>query len=201
MGRLFECTDLDLQDLVLNGELSPRAFDLHHWMRCRARRSAPLGVVRTCAPDLARERDHSVAQVHHDLRELEGAALLKRFRTGGQRGPYPIVLDRFFIERDGERFRIDASKTHDWRKPHLEALPAPGRRTSSRPVVEAEVEAAASDLAQSFDNTSLTGVATSGPNVDVSLEPKSGRESNRQAYKENKASKLQSFKEADVARA
>jgi hypothetical protein len=86
--------------------------------------SIPVGVVFTSAPAIhPYYRRVSERTIQRCLEHLEAIGWLKLFNTQGKRGNYPVLVCRASVhDMSGNEYRINGTKTTDWRKPVFEPV-------------------------------------------------------------------------------
>lgn len=86
--------------------------------------SIPVGIVFTSAPAIhPYYRRVSERTIQRCLEHLEAIGWLKLFNTQGKRGNYPVLVCRASVhDVSGNEYRINGTKTTDWRKPVFEPV-------------------------------------------------------------------------------
>lgn len=82
----------------------------------------PAGIVMTSAKAISAYAPRNIGdrEIQRSLSNLERAGWIKRFRTPGRHGNYPVLLCRHSVhDLSGNEFRVDAENTSDWRHPKL----------------------------------------------------------------------------------
>jgi hypothetical protein len=103
---------------VKDGRLSPNSFTVYMTIILLA--DASTGMWRGSAPALVVHFNGSLSldAVQRALNSLEENGYIKRFRTHGQRGNYPILVNKYLITSGRlKNGTVNAERTVDWRQP------------------------------------------------------------------------------------
>lgn len=82
----------------------------------------PAGIAMSSAKAISAYAPRNIGEreIQRSLSNLERAKWIKRFRTPGRHGNYPVLLCRHSVhDLSGNEFRVDGENTTDWRHPKL----------------------------------------------------------------------------------